>query len=386
MQRTQALDKLGQSVWLDTIDRELLSSGGLRRLIADEGVRGVTTNPTIFEKAITQGSAYDEAIAALAAQQLDYPAMFESLEVADVTEAADQLRSVHDASGGADGFVSIEVAPTRAFDTAGTVNEAHRLWARVNRPNVMVKVPGTVEGLPAIEQLIADGVNVNITLLFSVDMYRRVIEAYFAGLERRVQAREPVDRIHSVASFFVSRVDNEVDKRLGDLAAAASDPAERLRIEALQGRAAVANAQLAYEAFLASLRTPRFQALRDRKATVQRPLWASTSTKNPKYQDTMYVDRLIGPDTVNTMPLATLRAFADHGVAARTVDQNLEAARGLLGDVERCGISLSQVTDLLVVDGVKKFADSYRALLSALEVKRGQLVASGPARPRGGSR
>jgi transaldolase len=312
--------------------------------------------------------------------------MFESLEVADVTEAADQLRTVHDASGGADGFVSIEVAPTRAFDTAGTMTEARRLWTRVNRPNVMVKVPGTSEGLPAIEQLTAEGVNVNITLLFSVETYRRVIEAYFAGLERRVQARQPLDRLHSVASFFVSRVDNEVDKRLGELAAAAGDPAARLRVEGLLGRSAVANAQLAYEAFLVSIASPRFLALRARGATVQRPLWASTSTKNPKYLDTMYVDRLIGPDTVNTMPLATLRAFADHGVAARTVDQSLEEARGLLADVERCGISLTEVTDLLVVDGVKKFADSYRALLSALEAKRGQLVARGPASPRGSAR
>lgn len=380
MQRIQALEKLGQSVWLDTIDRELLTSGGLRRLIADEGVRGVTTNPTIFEQAITHGAAYDEAIAALAAVRQDTAALFESLAVADVTEAADQLRAVHNASGGTDGFVSIEVAPTRAYDTAETVAEARRLWARVDRPNVMVKVPGTVEGLPAIEQLIADGVNVNITLLFSVEMYRSVIEAYFAGLARRVEAREPLERLRSVASFFVSRVDTETDKRLGERAAAARDPAERSRIEGLLGRAAVANAQLAYEAFQASLSSPRFLALRARGASVQRPLWASTGTKNPKYPDTMYVDRLIGPDTVNTLPLATLRAFADHGTAARTIDQHLEEAHGLLADVERCGVSLRQITDLLVVDGVKKFADSYHALLSALEVKRDQLIARRPVR------
>ena len=380
MNRIQELEQLGQSVWLDTIDRELLASGGLRRLIADEGVRGVTTNPTIFEQAITHGAAYDAAIAGLAAVRQDSAAMFESLAVADVTEAADQLRAVHDASGGTDGFVSIEVAPTRAYDTAGTVAEGRRLWARVDRPNVMVKVPGTVEGLPAIEQLIADGVNVNVTLLFSVEMYRRVIDAFFAGLERRVQAREPVDRLRSVASFFVSRVDSEADKRLGERAAAARDPAERSRIETLLGRAAVANAQLAYEVFQTSVASPRFLALRDLKASVQRPLWASTSTKNPKYPDTMYVDRLIGPDTVNTMPLETLRAFADHGTAARTIDQNLEEARGLLADLERCGVSLRQVTDLLVVDGVKKFADSYHALLAALEVKRDQLIARGPVR------
>ena len=380
MRRMEALEQLGQSVWLDTIDRDLLTSGGLRKLIADDGVRGVTTNPTIFEQAITHGTAYDADIAALALVRPDTAAIFESLAVADVTEAADQLRAVHDASGGTDGFVSIEVSPTRAFDTNGTVAEARRLWARVDRPNVMVKVPGTVEGLPAIEQLIAEGVNVNITLLFSVEMYRRVIEAYFAGLERRVKGGEPIRRLRSVASFFVSRVDNEADKRLAERAAAAKDPAERGRIEALLGRAAVANAQLAYEAFQASVASPRFQALAAQGASVQRPLWASTSTKNPKYPDTMYVDRLIGPDTVNTMPLATLRAFADHGTPARTIDRKLDEARAVLADMERRGVSLKQVTDLLVVDGVKKFSDSYHALLAALEVKRDQLIAKGPVR------
>ena len=380
MGRMQALEQLGQSVWLDTIDRDLLTTGGLRRLIADEGVRGVTTNPTIFEHAITHGTAYDDEIASLAAVRQDGAAIFETLEVADVTAAADQLRAVHDASGGTDGFVSIEVSPVRAFDTAGTLVEARRLWARVDRPNVMVKVPGTVEGLPAIEQLIAEGVNVNITLLFAVDMYRRVMDAYFAGLERRVAAGEPLERLRSVASFFVSRVDNEADKRLAERAAAAKDPAERARLEALLGRAAVANAQLAYEAFLASVASPRFQALKARGASVQRPLWASTSTKNPKYADTMYVDRLIGPDTVNTMPLATLRAFADHGTPARTIDRDLEAAHALVADLEARGVSLKQVTDLLVVDGVKKFSDSYQALLAAIEVKRDQLIARGPVR------
>ncbi|HTT69101.1 MAG TPA: bifunctional transaldolase/phosoglucose isomerase [Gemmatimonadales bacterium] len=380
MNPIQALEQLGQSVWLDTIDRELLTSGGLRRLIADEGVRGVTTNPTIFEQAIAHGTAYDGAIAALAAVRQDSAALFESLAVADVAEAADQLRPVYDAAGGNDGFVSIEVAPTRAFDTAATIAEGRRLWTRVDRPNVMVKVPGTVEGLPAIEQLIADGVNVNITLLFSVDMYRRVIDAYFTGLERRVQAGERLARLRSVASFFVSRVDGEADKRLAALAAAAKDPAERRRIEGLLGRAAVANAKLAYEAFQASIASPRFQALRARGAAVQRPLWASTSTKNPDYPDTLYVDDLIGPDTVNTMPLVTLRAFADHGRAERTVDRGLDEARAALGAIEASGVKLKDVTDLLVVDGVKKFADSYHALLGSLEAKRDALLASRPVR------
>jgi len=380
MRPIEVLGQLGQSVWLDTIDRELLASGGLRRLIAEDGVRGVTTNPTIFEHALSHGTAYDAALAALAAAQPDAAALFEALEVEDVAAAADQLRPVYEASGGADGYVSIEVAPTQAFDTAATIAEARRLWSRVGRPNVMVKVPGTTEGLPAIEQLIADGVNVNITLLFAVDTYRRVIEAYFAGLERRLQAGEPIGRVHSVASFFVSRVDTEVDRRLEALAAAAKDAAERARLEALAGRAAIANAKLAYEAFLASVASARFQALRAHGATVQRPLWASTSTKNPKYPDTIYVDGLIGPDTVNTMPLATLRAFADHGRAECTIDRGLDEARAALAELERRGIPLRPVTDHLVVDGVRKFADSYHALLGALEAKRDALLTRQPVR------
>ncbi len=376
----QLLQKLGQSVWLDTIDRELLASGGLKRLVEAEGVRGVTTNPTIFEQALKHGNAYDEDVARLAATAADAPALFETLEVDDVAAAADVLRPVYDASGGADGFVSIEVSPVQAFDTAGTIAEARRLWYRVDRPNVMVKVPGTVEGLPAIEQLIADGVNVNITLLFAVTMYRKVIEAYFAGLERRVAAGDPLDTIHSVASFFVSRVDTEADKRLQAAAQASADPAFKARCETLLAKAAIANAKLAYQAHLAAVATPRWKALAARGATVQRPLWASTSTKNPKYPDTMYVDTLIGPDTVNTLPLATLRAFADHGRAERTIDRDVAGAERALAELEAAGVSLKGVTDFLVVDGVKKFSESYHALLAALEAKRDALLASSPVR------
>jgi len=372
--------QLGQSVWLDTIDRDLLTSGGLKRLVEQEGVRGVTTNPTIFEQALRHGSAYDASVAALAATETDAAALFETLEVADVAAAADVLRPVYESSGGADGFVSIEVAPTQAFDTAGTIAEARRLWYRVDRPNVMVKVPGTAEGLPAIEQLIADGVNVNVTLLFAVTMYQRVIEAYCAGLERRVRSHEPLDTVHSVASFFVSRVDTEADKRLLAAAQAAADPAVRARLEGLLAKAAIANAQLAYQAHLTAVGTPRWKALEAKGATVQRPLWASTSTKNPKYSDTMYVDALIGPDTVNTLPLATLRAFADHGKAERTIDWDVDGARRTVADIEAAGVGLKDVTDFLVVDGVKKFSDSYHALLAALEAKRDRLLAERPLR------
>ncbi len=375
----QLLEKLGQSVWLDTIDRELLTSGGLKRLIEEEGVRGVTTNPTIFEQALKHGTAYDEQVASLAGAEMDAAALFEALAVTDVAAAADQLRPVHEMAGGADGFVSIEVSPTQAFDTAGTIAEARRLWSRVNRPNVMVKVPGTPEGLPAIEQLIADGVNVNITLLFSVEMYKRVIEAYLAGLERRVHAREPLETVHSVASFFVSRVDTEADKRLAAKAQAA-DAAARPRLEELLAKAAIANAKLAYEAYQAAFYAPRFRALMAKGATVQRPLWASTSTKNPRYPDTMYVDELIGPDTVNTMPLATLRAFADHGKAERTIDRDLDGAKRTLAGIEAAGVSLKDVTDLLVVEGVRKFSDSYHALLAALEAKRDRILSGRPVR------
>ena len=376
----QLLEKLGQSVWLDTIDRDLLTSGGLKSLVEQEGVRGVTTNPTIFEQALRHGNAYDTEVASLAGTELDTAALFETLEVEDVAAAAEVLRPVYERSGGADGFVSIEVSPTQAFDIAGTIAEARRLWFRVDRPNVMVKVPGTAEGLPAIEQLIADGVNVNITLLFSVERYQRVIDAYFAGLERRVRAHEPLEGVHSVASFFVSRVDTEADKRLLAKAQAPADPAVRGRIEGLLARAAIANAKLAYQAHLAAIATPRWRALVAKGATVQRPLWASTSTKNPKYRDTMYVDELIGPDTVNTLPLATLRAFADHGTAERTIDRNVEGARRVLAEIEAAGVSLKDVTDFLVVDGVKKFSDSYGALLAALEAKRSRLLAERPVR------
>ncbi len=376
----ESLQQLGQSIWLDTIDRDLLTSGGLKRLIEADGVRGVTTNPTIFEHALSHGTAYDAQVASLAAAEPDAARLFETLAVTDVASAADQLRPLHEASGGADGFVSIEVSPTQAFDTAATIAEARRLWARVDRPNVMVKVPGTPEGLPAIEQLTADGVNVNITLLFAVETYRRVIEAYFAGLERRLRAGEPVASIHSVASFFVSRVDTEADKRLLAKAQASRDPAVRARLEALTGKAAVANAKLAYEAFLASLATPRWRELKARGATVQRPLWASTSTKNPKYRDTIYVDELIGPDTVNTMPLATLRAFADHGKAERTIDRDLAGAKRTLAEIEAAGVGIKDVTDLLVVEGVKKFSDSYQALLQALAAKRDRIVTERPVR------
>jgi transaldolase len=370
-----ALAALGQSLWLDYIHRELLDSGELRRLIEQDGIRGVTSNPTIFEQAITKSAAYDADIAALAREGRDARGIFEALAVADVARAADTFRPIHEMTGGGDGFVSLEVSPDLARDTAATVAEARRLWAAVDRPNLMVKVPGTPEGLPAIGQLIAEGVNVNVTLLFAVGMYERVIDAYLTGLERRRASGAPLDAVRSVASFFVSRVDSDVDPQLERRIAAAADPAERSRLEGLLGTAAVDNAVLAYQVYEAAFAAPRFRALMAAGAAVQRPLWASTSTKNPRYPDTMYVDRLIGPDTVNTVPPATLRAFQDHGRAVRTIDADVAGARSRLAAIEAAGISLRAVTDHLEEDGVAKFTASFRSLLAAIDAKRARAAA-----------
>jgi transaldolase len=368
------LAALGQSVWLDFIHRRMLKDGELKTLIERKGVRGVTSNPTIFEQAIGGSDTYDEAIAPLAAQGLDPVAIFEALAVEDIQAACDLFRPIYDMAGGNDGFVSIEVSPLLARDTAGTLAEARRLWRTVNRPNVMIKIPGTQEGLPAITDAIADGINVNVTLLFAVSRYEEVMDAYLTGLERRLAAGAPVDHVRSVASFFVSRVDTEVDKRLEQLVAAGGQAAERAK--GLLGTAAVANAKLAYQAYVRVFEAARFRALMARGAAVQRPLWASTGTKNPKYSDTLYVDSLIGPDTVNTMPPATLQAFAEHGIARRTIDTDVDQARQALAAIEALGIRLADVTDLLETDGVKKFADSFRALLGAVESKRDKLAAA----------
>ncbi len=369
-----ALAALGQSLWLDYIHRDLLDSGELRRLIEQDGIRGVTSNPTIFEQAITKSATYDGSIAALARQGKDAAAIFDALAVEDVTRACDVFRPIHEMTAGGDGFVSIEVAPGLARDTARTVAEGRRLWAAVGRPNVMVKVPGTAEGLPAIAQLTEEGVNVNITLLFAVPMYEKVIDAYLSGLERRSAAGRTLEGLRSVASFFVSRVDSEVDPQLEARIASTGDPAEQRRLGALLGTAAVDNAVLAYQTYEAAFGAPRFRALMAKGAAVQRPLWASTSTKNPRYPDTMYVDRLIGPDTVNTVPPATLRAFQDHGKAVRTIDADVAGARRRLGELAAAGISLADVTAHLEVDGVKKFSSSFTTLLAAIDAKRAQVV------------
>lgn len=372
MNRLQKLHQAGQSIWLDFIEREMLHNGELERRIAEDALTGMTSNPTIFEKALAEGTAYDEQLGS-AAPGLSSWDLFEAIETDDVRSACDIFNPVYERSEGGDGFVSIEVSPGAAHDTDATVLEACRLWAMVGRPNVMIKVPGTPEGAVAVRRLIAEGVNVNITLLFSRDAYDAVIEAYMAGLEDRVAAGKPIHQLSSVASFFVSRVDTEVDKRI-DAKLESASPEVAARLEKLKGRIAVANAKLAYALFRERFAGARWEALAAQGARLQRPLWASTSTKNPAYRDVMYVEDLIGPDTVNTMPPATIEAFRDHGEVKRTVDTNLDAERALLSELEELGISLESVTDKLLADGLKSFEKSFDSLLERIEAKSSELA------------
>lgn len=360
------LNAAGQAIWLDYIDRTMLRNGDLERRIRDDALTGMTSNPTIFEKALAEGTAYDDQIRSVAG---DFTAMelFELIATTDVRDACDAFRGTYDRTNGADGYVSIEVSPAAANDARATISEATRLWATVDRPNVMVKVPGTVEGAAAVRQLTANGINVNITLLFAIEAYKRVIDAYVAGLQDRVQAGKEISSIHSVASFFVSRVDTEIDKRLE--ASIAEAPANQKTLKSLEGKAAIANAKLAYKLFQSEIASPRWKALASSGATVQRPLWASTSTKNPAYRDVMYVEELIGPDTVNTMPPQTIEAFRDHGIVARTVDVGVDDAQRAIETLEQNGVSMRDVTGKLLSDGLASFQKSFETLLAGLEKK-----------------
>ena len=373
--RLKALRDAGQSIWLDSIDRTMLHNGDLERRIRDDALTGMTSNPTIFQKALSQGTAYDEQLLG-APDGLESWQLFELVETQDVRDACDRFAGVFSSTRGADGYVSIEVSPGVSGSVDDTLEEARRLWKAVDRPNVMVKVPGTEQGAVAVRRLIGDGINVNITLLFAISAHERVIEAYLAGLEDRVRAHKPVDGLASVASFFISRVDTEVDKRLDALAAKAS-PAEAERLGMLKGRAAIANAKLAYKLFREKFSGPRWDALAKEGARVQRPLWASTSTKNPAYRDVMYVEELIGPDTVNTMPPATIDAFRDHGAVSRTVTQKVPAAEGVLREIEAAGVSMKDVTDLLLEEGIASFQKSFDELIGGLEAKAGTLAPGG---------
>jgi transaldolase len=362
----------GQSVWLDDISRGMIKSGELKRRVEELGIRGVTSNPTIFEKAISSGSDYDDSIISLLRNGHTAAQIFEAVEVEDIRNAADVLRPVYDASDGKDGFVSIEVSPGAARDPNLTREEVERLWNVVDRPNLMVKIPGTAEGAPIIEEMLRKGININITLLFSIENYERVALAFVSAVEARVAAGEPIDRLASVASFFVSRVDTLVDKLLDEKIATSSD-ANTAQLQALHGKVAVANAQLAYAKFLEIFESDRFEPLRAAGAQVQRPLWASTGTKNSAYSDVLYIETLIGPDTVNTMPEKTLYAFIDHGKVERTVDRDFEGAKGVIDDLANAGVDLRAVTAQLENEGIESFSKSFDALLAGVEGKRSAL-------------
>ena len=360
----QRLWALGQSPWIDFIDRDLIASGKLDELV-DDGIRGLTSNPTIFAKAVATGQ-YDDLVRREIEAGDDARAIYEEIAVTDVGDAADVLRRVYDAADGADGFASIEVEPDLAADTDGTVARARELWARLERPNVFIKIPATEAGIPAIETAISENINVNVTLMFSVDVYRRVARAYIAGLRARHERGEDISRVASVASFFVSRVDTKIDKMLNELGT-------RAALEA-RGKAAIANAKLAYEAFGEIFGGDEFADLRAAGARVQRCLWASTSTKNPDYRDVLYVEELIGPDTVDTMPTETIIAFLEHGRAAQTIDRNVDRAKQALREVEALGISMERVTDELIEEGVASFAKSFDELIESIESKRQELA------------
>jgi transaldolase len=364
--RLQQLSELGQSVWIDFLSRQLLKSGELARMMRDDAVVGVTTNPTIFQKAISQGDAYDEQLREELAEESDPKEIFLELAVKDVADACDLLRPVWDDGRGQDGYVSIEVDPNLAYDTEATIAEAQRLHELVDRPNCFVKIPATEPGLPAIEEMIARGRNINVTLIFSLQRYAAVVEAYIRGLERLVEGGGDPSPIASVASFFVSRVDTETDKRLEQLGA----PDE------LKGKLAIANAKLAYERYKELFAGERWEKLQARGARTQRCLWASTSTKNPAYRDVMYVEELIGPETVDTMPEETIEAFQDHGEVALTLERDLDEAKRIFERIADAGVDYEDVVAVLEREGVQKFADSFKELLEGVGQKRGELVSA----------
>lgn len=367
------LRELGQSVWLDNIDRTLLTSGELERLVRDGEVQGVTSNPTIFQKAISTCALYDPEIQALSKEGRDTLAIYDELSRHDIRAAATILEPIYEATQGRDGYVSIEVSPTLAHDLAGTIAEAKHLFATLAQPNVMIKVPATQAGVAAVTELIAAGVNVNATLIFSPDNYEQIARAYIAGLQRLAARGAPLESIASVASFFVSRVDTVVDKLLDARLREARDPATQDQIRRLFGKAAIANAKIAYERFKRIFSEESFLSLQRQGARVQRPLWASTSTKNPAYRDVMYVEELIGPDTVNTMPPATLDAFRDHGRVRDSLEENVEGAHKTFERLAELGIDLERVYVDLQTAGIQAFAESFNDLLTCIRQRQAQL-------------
>ena len=366
MNPLKTLDDQGQSVWLDFIQRKLLTEGELKRLVEEDGLKGVTSNPAIFEKAIADSDDYDDVIAR-AGGSADPKEVYEAIATRDIQDAADVLRPVYDRTERRDGYVSLEVSPYLAHDTEGTVAEARRLWNTVSRDNLLIKVPGTPAGVPAIEQLIGEGISVNVTLLFAREAYEQVAQAYIRGLAKAAADGLNVARIASVASFFISRIDTLVDDMLDEKIAAAADEGEKERLRALKGKVAIANAKLTYKRYKEILQGEGWQALSGKGAQSQRLLWASTSTKNPAYPDVLYVDELIGGDTVNTIPPATLEAFRDHGQVRKSLEEDVDAAADTMASLERAGVSMGEVTDKLLEDGVRLFSEAFDKLLAAVE-------------------
>ncbi len=364
----KALLDYGQSMWLDYIRRDLLTSGKLKQMIAEDGLRGMTSNPSIFEKAIAESSLYDDILQSLASRSdLNATGRYEQIAIRDIQDAADILRPVYEESRFRDGYVSLEVSPLLALETQKTIDEGGRLWKAVNRENVMIKVPGTAEGIPAIRQLIGEGININVTLLFAQEVYEEVAETYVAGLEDLAKRGGNLKKMAGVASFFISRIDTLVDSTIDGKLKSTSDATQQALLKSLKGKVAIANGKLAYQRYQRIFSGPRWQALAGKGAQTQRVLWASTSTKNPAYRDVMYVEELIGPDTVNTMPPATIDAFRDHGKLRKSLTEDIPGAEKVMSDLAKAGISIQEVTTQLTTDGVKLFADAFNKLLQAVE-------------------
>jgi transaldolase len=361
----KALLTYGQSPWMDYIRRDLLTSGQLKKYIDNDGLRGMTSNPAIFEKAITGSNLYSDVLTSPDAKKLDANGVFEQIAIRDVQDACDIFKPVYTDSKRRDGYVSLEVSPFLGFDTQASLEEARRLWKAVDRPNVMIKIPGTPEGLPAIRQALAEGININITLLFAQSAYEQVAEAFLAALEARAAKGQDISHIASVASFFVSRIDSLVDSKIDEKLKAGADAGQTALLEGIRGKIAIANARLTYKKYQELFGGPRWKALASKGAQTQRLLWASTSTKNPKYRDVIYVEELIGADTVDTIPPATLDAFRDHGKLRPSLTENVDGAAKTMADLGKAGISMKEVTDKLLVDGVKLFADAFTTLLAA---------------------
>ena len=361
----KALHDYGQSPWMDYIRRDLITSGELKRLIQDDGLRGMTSNPSIFAKAISSSSFYSDILDAPEAKKLNATQLYEKIAVRDVQDAADIFRPVYDETRRRDGYVSLEVSPELALEGDKTLEEARRLWKMVNRPNVMIKVPGTKECIPAIRQLLEDGININITLLFAQSAYEQVAEVFIAALEARAAKNQDIAHIASVASFFVSRIDTLADSLIDEKLKSATDPNQKALLNSLKGKVAIANAKVTYKKYQEIFSGPRWNALKAKGGQTQRLLWASTSTKNKAYRDVIYVEELIGADTVDTIPPATFEAFRDHGRVRPSLTENVDQAFKTMSDLEKAGISMKEITDKLLVDGIKLFADAFKELLEA---------------------